>query len=138
MTSTLVFSDKCPYCLEVLNFIKSHPVLIPMIKTHNINMQGVPDGIKRVPVLITSSNEKHVGIEVLRWLETMIPTNFEGNWCSSCAVANFDEPFDEVGDSFPLDAYGISLAPPMTRDLQQKIDKSVNDAYADIKKNTTN
>jgi hypothetical protein len=134
-TGILVFSDKCPYCSEVLNFIKDHPVLIPMIKTHNISTQGVPEGITRVPVVITSSNEKHMGIEVIRWLETMIPTNFEGNWCSSCAVASFDEPFDEIGDSFPIDAYGISLSPPITNDLKQKIDRSVNDAYADIKKN---
>lgn len=134
MAGVLVISEKCPYCIEVMNFIKDHPVLIPMIKTHNINREGVPQGITRVPVLITPTNERHMGIEVLRWLETMIPTNFEGNWCSGCAVASFDEPFDEIGDGFPLDAYGISLAPPITKELKQKIDRSVNDAYADIKK----
>jgi hypothetical protein len=135
-SAVIVISEKCPYCIEVVNFIREHPVLIPMVKTHNINREGVPEGITRVPILITSDNKRHMGIEVLRWLETMIPTNFEGNWCSSCAVANFDEPFDEIGDSFPIDAYGISLAPQMTNELKQKIDRSVNDAYADIKKNT--
>ncbi len=138
MAGMLVFSEKCPYCLEVLNFIKDHPVLIPIVKTHNINRQGVPEGLKRVPVVITSTGERHSGIEVLRWLEAMIPTNFEGGWCSSCAVASFDEPFDEIGDGFPLDAYGISLAPPMTKTLQKKIDTSVNEAYQDIKKNINN
>lgn len=136
MAGVLIFSEKCPYCLEVLNFIKEHPVLIPMIKTHNINRQGVPDGVKRVPMIVTSSGEKHTGMEVLRWLETMIPTTFEGGWCSSCSGSNFDEPFDEVGDGFPLDAYGIELAPPMTKDLQKKIDRPVNEAFTDIKKNT--
>lgn len=135
MAGILVFSEKCPYCLEVLNFIKEHPVLIPIVKTHNINRQGVPEGLKRVPVVITSNGERHTGIEVLRWLEAMIPTNFEGGWCSSCNGTSFDEPFDEIGDGFPLDAYGISLAPPLTKDLQKKIDKSVNEAYQDIKKN---
>lgn len=138
MAGVLVFSEKCPYCLEVLNFIKDHPVLLPIIKTHNINRQGVPDSsIKRVPVIITSTGERHTGMEVIRWLETMIPTNFEGGWCSSCNSYSFDEPFDEVGDGFPLDAYGISLSPPLTKDLQRKIDKSVNEAYADIKKNVS-
>ena len=138
MAGVLVFSEKCPYCLEVLNFIKDHPVLLPIIKTHNINRQGIPDSsIKRVPMIITSTGERHTGIEVIRWLETMIPTNFEGGWCSSCNGYSFDEPFDEVGDGFPLDAYGISLAPPLTKDLQRKIDKSVNEAYADIKKNVS-
>ena len=135
MAGMLIFSEKCPYCIEVLNFIKDHPVLIPMIKTHNINRQGVPDGIKRVPIIVTSAGEKHVGVEVLRWLEAMIPTNFEGGWCSSCSTATFDEPFDEIGDSFPLDAYGISLAPPLTKDLQNKIERPVTEAYNDIKKN---
>ena len=135
MAGILVFSEKCPYCLEVLNFIKEHPVLIPIVKTHNINRQGVPEGIKRVPVVITSNGERHTGIEVLRWLEAMIPTNFEGGWCSTCTGTSFDEPFDEIGDGFPLDAYGISLAPPLTNDLQKKIDKSVNEAYQNIKKN---
>ena len=109
-----------------------------MIKTHNINRQGVPDGVKRVPVVITSSGETHMGMEVLRWLEAMIPTTFESGWCSSagCSGSSFDEPFDEIGDGFPLDAYGISLSPPMTKELQRKIDKSVNEAYADIKKNS--
>jgi hypothetical protein len=136
MAGVLVFSERCPYSMEVLNFIKDHPVLLPIVKTHNINRQGVPDGIKRVPVIITPSGERHTGVEVLRWLEAMIPTNFEGGWCSSCNATSFDEPFDEVGDSFPLDAYGISLAPPMTKELQKKIDKPVQDAFADIKKNT--
>lgn len=134
MAGVLVFSEKCPYCVDVLSFIREHPVLIPMIKTHNINRQGVPDGVKRVPMIITSSGERHTGIEVLRWLETMIPVNFEGGWCSDCAAANFDEPPDEIGDAFPLDAYGISLAPPMTKDLQRKVEKPINEAYAEIKK----
>lgn len=136
MAGVLILSERCPYCIEVVNFIKEHPVLIPMIKTHNIDRQGVPDGIERVPMIITTNGERHVGMEVLRWLEIMIPTNFEGGWCSTCTASNFDEPPDDVGDYFPLDAYGIALSPPITRDLKEKIDKSVGDAYADIKKNS--
>ena len=134
MAGVLIFGEKCPYCMEVLTFIKDHPVLIPMIKTHNINRQGVPDGVERVPMIVTSAGEKHVGIEVVRWLEAMVPTNFEGGWCSDCTGASFDEPFDEIGDGFPIDAYGITLAPPMTRELKEKIDKPLSEAYADIKK----
>lgn len=134
MAGVLVVSDRCPYCVEVMNFIKDHPVLIPMIRVHNISREGVPDGITRVPVVLTPTGEKHVGIEVLRWLEVMIPTTFEGVSCSSCATANFDEPPDEIGDAFPLDAYGISLAPPMTKELQRKVEKPINEAFADIKK----
>lgn len=137
MAGVLIVSERCQYCIEVINFIKEHPVLIPMIRIHTLEREGVPDGIQRVPTVITASNEKHVGIEVLRWLETLMPTSFEGVCHASGMCANFDEPPDEVGDKFPLDAYGISLAPPLSKDLKNKIEKSVNEAYADIKKNMT-
>ena len=133
MSALLIFSEKCPYCIEVLNFIKEHPMIIPMIKTHDIGRQGIPDGVSRVPVIMTTKGEKHVGIEVLRWLENIVPTNFEGV-CSKGGTCPFDEPFDQVGDGFPLDAYGISLAPPISRELQERIEKPLNEAYADIKK----
>lgn len=138
MSAVLIFSERCPYCIEVLNFIKEHPVLIPMIKTHDIGRYGVPDGVQRVPMIITSNGEKHVGIEVLRWIENMIPTTFEGLCSSGKGCSPFDEPFDEVGDGFPLDSYGMSLSPNITKDIQSKIDKPIAEAYADIKKNIQN
>ncbi len=135
MSGVLIFSEKCPYCMEVLNFIKDHPILIPMVKTHEISRNGVPEGITRVPAIITSHGERHVGIEVLRWLENMIPTSFEGKCSMEGGACPFDEPFDEIGDGFPLDSYGMSLSPHITKDLQQKIDKPLGEAYAEVKKN---
>lgn len=132
MSGTLIFAENCPYSLEVINFIREHPVIIPFVKTHNINKQGVPNGVTRVPMIVTSSGEKHVGIEVLRWLENLVPVTFEGS--ESKVGYSFDEPFDGVGDSFPLDAYGISLSPPITKELNDRINKPLNEAYADIKK----
>jgi hypothetical protein len=137
MAGVMIVSERCPYCAEVVNFIKEHPVLIPMVRIHIIDREGVPEGVKRVPTVVTASGERHTGIEVLRWLESMVPTTFEGVCGASGMCSNFDEPFDEIGDSFPLDAYGISLAPPLSKDLKEKIERSVNDAYSDIKKNTT-
>lgn len=132
MSGILVYGENCKYCTEVISFIRENPVLMPLIRTHNINRQGVPDGITRVPMVITSSGERHVGLEVLRWLENMIPTTFEGN--ESGFGYNFDEPFDGVGDGFSLDSYGMTLSPMITRDLKDRIDKPLNEAYADIKK----
>jgi hypothetical protein len=136
MAGVMIASERCPYCIEVVNFIKDHPVLIPMVRIHVMEREGIPEGVKRVPTVVTASGEKHVGIEVLRWLESMIPTSFEGVCASDGMCSNFDEPADEIGNNFPLDAYGISLAPPLSKELKEKIDRSVNDAYADIKKNS--
>ncbi len=132
MSGMLIYAENCPYCIDILQFIQQNPVLIPMIKPHNINRQGVPKGVTRVPVLVTSSGERHVGIEVLRWLENMIPTTFEGN--ESKYGYNFDEPFDGIGDSFPIDSYGIELSPVLTKSMKEKIEKPLNEAYADMKK----
>jgi hypothetical protein len=136
MSAVLVYSSqRCKYCAEVIEFIKNNPVIIPLLKTHDIIMNGVPRGIERVPTIVTSSGEKHVDVEVLRWLENMIPTTFEGCSSGKCKLASsFDEPYDGVGDGFPLDAYGISLSPQMTPELQARIEKPIGDAYADIKK----
>jgi hypothetical protein len=132
--AVLIYSSKkCTYCAEVIGFIKNNPVIIPFIKTHDIVYEGVPKGIERVPTIMTSKGEKHIGIEVLRWLEGMIPTHFEG--CTQCKLATtFDEPYDGIGEGFPIDAYGISLAPPITKELQARIERPLNEAYAEIKK----
>jgi hypothetical protein len=132
MSAVLVYGETCKYCQEVISFIREHPILIPIIRTHNINRQGVPEGINRVPVIITSSGERHVGLEALRWLENMVPTTFEGN--SNNSGYSFDEPFDGVGDGFPLDSYGMPLSPHISTEIKERIDKPLNEAYADIKK----
>jgi len=137
MAAVLIVSDKCTYCLETIDFIKNHPVLIPLIKIHDIKLHGVPPGIKRVPVLITSDNKEMMGLEVIRWLEMNVPCTFEGS-CGIEMGSNFNEPADEIGDYFPLDSYGISLEPIVTKELQSKIDKPLSDAYNDIKKSIQN
>ena len=137
MAAVLIVSDKCTYCLETIEFIKNHPVLIPLVKIHDIKLHGVPPGIKRVPVLITSDNKEMMGLEVIRWLEMNVPCTFEGN-CAADIGTNFNEPADEIGDYFPLDSYGVSLEPIVTKELQSKIDKPLADAYNDIKKSISN
>jgi hypothetical protein len=137
MAALLVVSDRCEYCGQTIEFIKNNPILMPLVNVHNITTLGLPKDypdIKRVPTLITSKGQAHVGIEVIRWLEMNVPCTFEGN--PTCGtIANFDEPFDGVGDGFPLDAYGISLQPPITSTLQQKIDRPIKEAYSELKKN---
>ena len=128
MVATLIYSEKCTFCLEILTFLKSNPVLVPFLKPHDINIHGVPQGLKKVPALVQENGNTLIGIEVLRWLENMVPVNFEGNSREVGSV--FDEPWDGVGDSFPLDNYGISLSPNMTKELEEKIAKPVMDSYA--------
>lgn len=141
MAALLVVSDRCEYCGQTVDFIKKNPVLMPLVNVHNITTLGIPKEfngkIKRVPTLVTPKGDMHVGIEVIRWLEMNVPCTFEGASTSSFCGSNYEDPFDGVGDGFPLDAYGISLSPIITPALQQKIDKAASDAYEELKNNST-
>jgi hypothetical protein len=136
MAALLLVSDKCEYCIQTIDFIKNNPVLIPLVNIHNISKYGLPKelgDVKRVPTLVTSKGQRHTGIEVIRWLETNVPCTFEGT--SSCGLtASYDEPFDGIGDGFPLDSYGMELSPSITPSIQTKIDRSTKDAYDELKK----
>jgi hypothetical protein len=116
--------------MELIDFVQRHPVLIPMMKPHDINRQGVPKGLKKVPALLQDNGILIVGLEVLRWMENMVPVSFDGNPTSQ--GYSFSEPFDGIGDSFALDSYGVQLAPPMTKELEEKIAYDVGKKFKEV------
>ena len=129
----LVYSDKCKYCSDIIEFIKSNSILLNMIRFHNINKQGVPNGLTRVPALITPEGATVIGGDVKNYLESLIPVNIESSTLGTrLTVTSLDGSMSD--DIFKLDMYGKSLAPPMTRELEDKINKNVQDAYQNIKK----
>jgi hypothetical protein len=135
MAALLLVSERCEYCLKTIEFIQTNPILIPLVTVHDISRNGIPkelSDVKRVPTLITNKGQRHTGIEVLRWLETNVPCTFDGNY-GYCDLALYDEPFDGVGDGFPLDAYGMSLSPIVTDKLKSKIDRPISEAYEELK-----
>ena len=127
----LVFSDKCQYSFELLNFIKSNPTLGPMIKYHNVSTHGRPENpnVKRVPTLVTSDGNILVGGEVRNWLESMIPSEIE-NWSSGGILAASLDGGDGGPEMFSLDSYGTSMQPMLTPELKAKMSKDVKDAYS--------
>jgi hypothetical protein len=137
MAALLIVGEKCEYCVKTIDFVRENPVLIPLVQVHNVSKHGLPEDlkgtVKRVPTLITTNGQHHVGIEVIRWLETNVPCTFEGIPCSNFEIAPYNEPYDDVGDGFPLDAYGISLSPIMTESMKNKIERPTNEAYQELK-----
>ena len=123
----LVYSDKCKWSADIMNFIKTQPSLIEIVRFHNINTAGVPSKkITRVPTLVTNEGQMLVGAEVKNWLMSMIPNDFDswdgtGNLCS-----NLDGT--ENACLFDLDKYGESLQPIMTPELEEKISMNVTEA----------
>jgi hypothetical protein len=126
----LVFSDKCNYCFEVLNFIKTNPTLGSIIRFHNVTTQGRPasEKVKRVPTLLTSDGQVLVGAEVKNWLESMIPQEVE-HWGSGNIMTASLDGDDGGPEMFTLDSYGVSMQPMLTQELKDKINRSVQDAY---------
>jgi hypothetical protein len=124
----LVFSDKCPYCQEVLKFVQGEPSLQPILRFWNVTAQGVPHKkVTRVPTLVTDEGKMMVGSEVKAWLESMIPTDV-----SSFDNSNFTFNLDGSDSNdmiFNMDKYGESLEPRMTAELRAKISSDPTVAY---------
>ena len=129
LMALLVYSDKCKWSADIMNFIKTQPSLIEIVRFHNINTNGVPSKkITRVPTLVTNEGKMLVGVEVKNWLTSMIPCDFDswdgtGNLCSNLEGS-------ENGGMFDLERYGESLQPTLTPDLEAKISANVMDAMS--------
>ena len=132
MAGVLVFSPKCTHCNQIIGFIQGNPVLQPMVQYHNINTQGVPsEKVSRVPTMITKNGKMLVGNEIKAWLTSLLPNEITN--CTlgrSCGACTLDNPNEDDGDYFSLNDYGQSLQPVITKELQDKINRNVTDAFS--------
>jgi hypothetical protein len=124
----LVYSDKCKWSADIIQFIKTQPALLEIVRFHNITTHGVPSKkITKVPTLVTNEGVMKVGGEVKTWLTSMIPSEFE-SWNSAPSFTSNLDGTDAPG-LFDLDRYGESLQPTLTPELEERIAMSVTDAY---------
>jgi hypothetical protein len=124
----LVYSDKCKWSREIIEFIKGQPGLLEIVRFHNITTLGVPSKkITNVPTLVTDDGNMKVGGEVKAWLTSMIPSEFESWYGSDNFVSNIDGT--DTPTLFELDRYGESLQPRLTPELEERIAMSVTDAF---------
>jgi hypothetical protein len=137
MAALLVFSPKCTHSVDIINFINSHSSLKSVIQYHNVNTQGVPPQYKNklthVPTLLTKDGKMLVGQEIKQWLNSIIPTEIT-NWSpSKLSIASIDnESFDD--SLFDINKYGQPLQPVMTRELEEKINRNVGEAFSKMDK----
>ena len=135
--SLLIFSPKCNHSLDIIDYVNNNPQLKRLVQYHNVNTMGIPpqyrNKITRVPTMLTKNGKILVGTEIKNWLESLLP-NKELESCDfgNCVMTTLDGESNQT--MFGLDDYGRSLQPPMTKELQDKINQSVSDAYTDIKK----
>ena len=128
----LVYSDKCPFSNQVIQEIRENPALIHVIRFHNVSTSGVPSRqITRVPTLVKNDGQLIVGNDVRKWIESMKPQEIVEEFdYSGLATSMLDETdTHDSGNFFDIDNFHKSLAPPMTRELEEKINKKVQDAF---------
>jgi|TARA_B100002019_G_scaffold129154_1_gene111125 hypothetical protein len=135
--SLLIFSPKCKHSVEVVKFISKHQQLQQIVQFHNVTIHGIPPEFKtkitRVPTMLTKNGKLLVGREIHNWLESLLPVE-ELETCGFGGINSTTLTGEPTGEMFGLDQYGISLQPPMTKELQEKISRKVEDvAYSDIK-----
>lgn len=132
----LVYSDRCQYSHEILNYVKSQPSLINIIRFHNVATQGIPSKqVTRTPTLVTNEGKLHVGREVKNWLESMIPVEFS-SWDTSPDFCSNLDGSECNANMFDIERYGESLQPELTPELEHRISRSVNDAMSEAKERT--
>ena len=104
-----------------------------MIQYHNVNLQGIPqqyaEQITRVPTMLTSDKKFLIGNEIKAWLVSLLPCEISQCSLGGCMGVSSIEGDEDDGDMFTLDNYGQTLQPPMTPELQAKIQKKVTDAF---------
>lgn len=135
--ATLMYSDRCQYSAQIIKLIQENPALVKVMRFHNVTTHGIPDKqVTRVPTLITNDGKLLVGLEVKAWVESMTPVHVvEALDSFGPATTMLDGTDSEVGSMFDLDRYGSSLAPTMTPELEQKINRKVQDAYSTMQNN---
>ena len=130
--SLLIYSPQCNHSLDIIDYINKNPQLKQIVQYHNINKLGIPpqykNKITRVPTMLTKNGKLLVGNEIKNWLESILPAqDWETCGFGECSMTTLDgEGTDEL---FSLDSYGMSLQPAMTKELEEKINQSVSDAY---------
>lgn len=139
--SLLIYSPRCKHSMDVIEYVNKHPQLKQLVHYHNVNTQGVPPNyrnkINRVPTMLTKNGKVLVGNEIKNWLDSLLPAKEitqVGLGGMACSMTSLDGG-GGVSDMFSLDDYGRTLQPPMTKELEEKINRDVSKgvAYTDLK-----
>jgi glutaredoxin-related protein len=127
----LVYSQNCSYSAKIIEYIRSQQVLLNIVRFHNINTSGVPNGLTRVPAIITKDGATIIGGDVKTYLENLIPNNIESTNIVGGKLSTYslDGSSGDMRGISNFDSFGHSLSPPMTKELEEKIGRNVQDAY---------
>ena len=59
--SLLIYSPRCKFSMDIIEYVKQHQQLKQLVQYHNINTQGIPSSYKnkitRVPTMLTQNGK---------------------------------------------------------------------------------
>jgi hypothetical protein len=115
--ATLIYSDKCRLCFDVVEYIKTQESLHSVVSYHHIR-DGIPDGITRVPSLITGEELLVGKSDILKFLESIVPKPKLGGVKQNL---------------FKFADYGKMKQPIMTEEFKARTEMKIEDAIANLK-----
>lgn len=126
--NVLVVSKKCTTnCIPLMKYIESKQEFSKIIRIHDIHEQGVPGGIKRVPTLIKNDGTILIGGDIKSYLDSLIDSIQTVE--PSCTNFGFDINGDvDDGAYCSINSFGSTMAPQMTKELEEKINSRLEDA----------
>lgn len=127
--ATLVYSDKCKNCYEIVEYIKTKPALHTIVRYHHVD-QGVPNGITKVPTLVTADGMLYVGNQIRPYLQTLAPDKIErvalGSKMNTKRLDN-----QSNGKYFSVNDYGKRI---VSSTSDPRIERSVMDNLSSLKR----
>jgi len=116
--ATLVYSDKCINCYNIVEYIKTEPSLHSVVSYHHIK-DGIPPGVSKVPSLVTANGELYVGRKIIEeYLRNLVPKpKLKG----------------VKPGHFRLENFGKIQTPVMTEEFKRRIEMPLADAIANLK-----
>jgi hypothetical protein len=116
--ATLIYSDKCTNCYEIIEYIKTEPSLHSVVSYHHIR-DGVPAGITKVPSLITVNGEVYVGTRTIEeFLKGIVPKP---------KLTGFKAGHFKIAD------FGKINTPVMSEEFKRRIEMPISDSIAHLK-----
>jgi hypothetical protein len=108
-----------------MDFIEQYEEIKQVTRFHNINRSGVPKGITRVPTLVKFDGTALIGGDIKDYFESIMVPNTHG--FEKSGGTSLEGKDDD--SMFSLNNYGSSLAPKMTKELEQRIAADVKSSF---------
>jgi hypothetical protein len=117
--ATLIYSDKCNNCYDVVEYIKTEPSLHSVVSYHHIQ-EGIPEGVTKVPSLVTANGDLYVGRrKIEEFLRSLVPKP---------KLRGF-----KPSPHFKLADFGKTQKPIMTEEFRRRTEIRIEDAMANLK-----